>query len=131
MFCRKCGRPLSSYSKYCAFCGTPAGDYDMDEGNGTEMKAVSVSGTGAAPLICGIFGLIFFWLVVPGFVLGAIALALGLGMMKRGPEYARSKAVAGVVLGVTAFALSTLTVALLIWGAFQVPDMSGMPVYTI
>jgi len=130
MYCRNCGRPLTSYTKFCAYCGTPVDGCITQNRNDMEKKAEGSSGSDVAALVCGILGLVFCWTVIPGIVLGIIALILGMGILKKNPGPDNGKAIAGIVLGLTGLVLSVLIVVLIIWGFTQIPDMTGIPVYT-
>jgi hypothetical protein len=130
MFCRNCGQPIRSDSKFCSFCGRPvSGDY-VEKPQAVNRED-TYGGTGIAAMVCGILGVVFFWTVIPGIVLGAVALALGLGIQKQAGVRGKGQAIAGVVLGIVALALSALVIALIAWGFSMIPDFTDMPVYSM
>ena len=73
------------------------------------------NGLGVAALVTAILGLVLVWTVVPGFVVGVVAVVLGVmarGRCKRGEADNRSVATSGVALGIVALVLSTVFVAI-------------------
>ncbi len=127
MFCRNCGQPMESCSKYCSFCGTPVGEQDAQGGKSAGDATGRSSGTGVAVLVCGILSLVFFWTLIPGIVLGTVALVLGNCELKRGSAFEKGKVIAGIVTGLISLALCALIIALIIWGFSQIPDITDIP----
>jgi hypothetical protein len=123
MFCQRCGQQLKDDSNFCTTCGAqakrpviPAGPVRWDtRGERLQRTYPSFySGTGyqnygLAAMICGILGAVFFWLIVPGFVLGIVAVVLGLAQMRLKNKSGR--AIAGLVLGIAALALTIWIIA--------------------
>jgi hypothetical protein len=131
MFCRNCGQPIASCSEYCSFCGTPTGDKNTRSSKYAQKQTGKPSGAGVAVLVCGILALVFFWTLVPGIVLGAIALILGIYELKRSSAAEKGKVIAGIVTGLVALALCALLIALIVWSFYQIPDLTGLPLYSM
>lgn len=67
------------------------------------------NGLGVAALVTAIVGLLLVWSVVPGFVVGIVAVVMGFlarGRCKRGEADNNAVATAGVALGIVAVVLS-------------------------
>jgi heme/copper-type cytochrome/quinol oxidase subunit 2 len=77
------------------------------------------NGLGTAALVLGIVGLLLFWTVIGGIVLGILALIFGIigrGRAKRGEATNGGVATAGLVLGAVAIVVSIAYISLV--GAF-------------
>ena len=131
MFCRNCGKPIASSSEYCSFCGTPtAGQYTRSR-KYAQIDNGKSSGTGVGVLVCGILSLVFFWTIIPGIILGAVALILGIYELKRSTAAEKGKVIAGMVTGLVALALCSLLIAIIVWSFNQIPDLTGLPLYSM
>ncbi|MGV9803348.1 DUF4190 domain-containing protein [Mycobacterium sp. NPDC003449] len=73
------------------------------------------NGLGIAALVTAIVGLVLVWSVVGGFVLGIVAIVLGLiahGRCKRGEATNSGVAISGIVLGAIAIVVSLVFIAI-------------------
>lgn len=97
-------------------------------GPGYGAAPVVKNGIGVAALVVAIAALFLFWTVFGGFLLGTVAIILGvIGMVraKRGEANNRGVAISGVVLGVLAIIASAAFIvigALFIWNTTGIDD---------
>lgn len=124
MFCQRCGQQIKNDSNYCPACGAkigeplaPGGSARWDaQGGWQPPQSFSDSNTGKlnkfglAALVCGLLGALFFWMIVPGFVLGTIAVIFGMIALLR-LQNRKGQAIAGLVLGIAALALAIWMIA--------------------
>ena len=126
MFCQRCGQKLKDDSNFCPACGSKAGGpvasnelvrWDTEPrpiGQTPQPYAnrntAKYDNYGLASMVCGLLGTLFFWLIVPGFVLGIIAVILGI-MARIRLQDKKGKAIAGLVLGIAALALAIWLIA--------------------
>ena len=122
MFCQRCGQHIKDGSNYCQYCGARTGgpidgSARWDAYHQRSLRySQSASKTGAnqnvglVSLVCGILGTVFFWLIVPGFILGIMALIFGITAQLR-LQSKKGRAVAGIILGIAALALAVWMIA--------------------
>jgi hypothetical protein len=138
MYCVKCGRQLPGEANYCRYCGTktfcpetaesPDIPYETQESHVQQTEippAVPVVPVTEAPqesrmsltaLVCGILAVSLFWIVLPGIALGLVALIYGVRSTVKYPEIQKGQAIAGLILGITAIALSAFVITQF-WGS--------------
>lgn len=86
------------------------------------------NGLGIAALIFGILALLTCWLPVVGFVLGLLAIILGVlgrGRAKRGQATNQGSATAGLVLGILSLIVNVLITGALLFFGFAFINLGG------
>lgn len=130
MKCNRCGWMNNDSDKFCRNCGAKMtqrvqnasvpqnngymySSNHMDQGNapqnvGTQQKHVKKEGNvlGVISMICGIAALVFFWVIIPGWVCGTVAIILGI--IQCVAYRNKGMGITGLVTGGLAFVASTV-----------------------
>ncbi|MFV1990799.1 MAG: hypothetical protein ACC652_08690, partial [Acidimicrobiales bacterium] len=120
-FCTSCGTKLAEGAEHCGNCGSaldtaaaePSQPSFLAQPEQTPYPVQeSKNGLALAAMILGIVGLVLFWTIALGVILGALALIFGLIGRKRAKaapgNVNAGKALAGIILGAGAIAASLL-----------------------
>lgn len=100
------GMPNGGYGQHQAYGYTQGYGYQSVGNVPAGQAKKKGNGIGIAALVCGILSLLFFWVFLPGWILGTAAVVLGIIQCVKRKK--KGLGIAGIILGVLAFVLSTL-----------------------
>lgn len=121
MRCARCGAMNNDSDQFCRTCGAKIiqnggnsqniGAYpymNAPQMPQTPMKKVKKEGNalGVVSMICGIAALVFFWVIIPGWVCGTAAVILGI--IQCVSRRTKGMGITGIVTGGLAFLASTI-----------------------
>ena len=112
MFCIYCGHPMKDDAKFCSFCGRAVVKNNGGQSGGVTELA-NYEQTNTVGLLCGILGVVFFWTVISGAVLGTVALVLSFKTGNAADGRIKGRGIAVRVLGIIALGLSAIMIVLL------------------
>jgi hypothetical protein len=126
MICKKCGKEIPDYSKFCSFCGENqeiqnAGQTSSDQAQTQDTSSAQASAPkvilahrGTMTLVFGIIGIVTLFCCCPG-IFSIIAIVIGTGDLKKMKmgfmdPAGEGTTKAGIILGIIGLALLVIII---------------------